>query len=249
MMPAHHVPDELLLEYVTGAASELAALAVACHLTLCPACAARAHELEAVGGAWLEQETGAPTLAPGALEAVMDRLDEPLPARYQPVAPPVTPPLLAPLRLPQPLLAYLTRSAAAPEWRFLVPGVRVIDLPVGLPVGLPLGPPADIAPGLAAGLPVTPAAPGAVARLVAFKGGVKIPHHDHGGPEYIIVFAGALEEKDGRFDRGDISVRSPGERHEQLAVPGETCVSLVINEGPLLPLTLRGRLLLALAGH
>ena len=240
MTPAHHVPEELLLEYVTGAASEPAALAVACHLTLCAACAERERGLEALGGAWLEQEAGAAALAPGELEAMMGRLDEPLPDRYQPVAAPVAPPLLAPLGLPRPLLDYLTRGAAAPAWRFLVPGVRVIDLPIGAP--------AEVRSGPATGLPGTPTAPEAVARLVAFKGGVKIPPHDHGGPEYIIVFAGALEEKDGRFDRGDISVRSPGERHEQIAVPGQTCVSLVINEGRLLPLTLRGRLLLALAG-
>ena len=88
-------------------------------------------------------------------------------------------------------------------------------------------------------------------RLVRFKGGVTIPFHDHGGPEYIVVFTGALEEKakdDGRrFGRGDVSIRLPGERHEQRATPGEPCVALVVNEGALRPLTLRGRLLLAIA--
>jgi putative transcriptional regulator len=241
MTPDHHVPDELLLEYVTGAASEPADLAVACHITMCAACAAREKSLEAMAGALLVSGPAA-ELPDRALEAVLGRLDEPPPAGDQPRAPLIAPPLLAPLQLPQPLLACLTggaatasarvasaattttAGAAAPAWRFLVPGVRVIDLDVGS------------------------AAPDAVARLVAFKGGVKIPPHDHGGPEYIVVFAGALEEKDGRFGRGDISVRAPGERHEQRAVPGATCVSLVINEGRLLPLTLRGRLLLALAG-
>ena len=96
-------------------------------------------------------------------------------------------------------------------------------------------------------LPV--AVPGGALRLVRFKGGVTIPFHDHGGPEYIVVFTGALEEKsDGqRFGRGDVSIRLPGERHEQRATPGEPCVALVVNEGALRPLTLRGRLLLAIA--
>ncbi|HTB56661.1 MAG TPA: hypothetical protein VLC06_02255, partial [Polyangia bacterium] len=108
-------------------------------------------------------------------------------------------------------------------WRTVVPGMRVVDLPL--------------------------AVPGGAVRLVRFKGGVTIPLHDHGGPEYIVVFTGALEEKsDGlRFGRGDVSIRLPGERHEQRATPGEPCVALVVNEGALRPLTLRGRLLLAIA--
>ena len=82
-------------------------------------------------------------------------------------------------------------------WRTVVPGMRVVDLRL--------------------------AVPGGAVRLVRFKGGVTIPFHDHGGPEYIVVFTGALEEKsDGlRFGRGNVSIRLPGERHEQRATPGE----------------------------
>ena len=125
-------------------------------------------------------------------------------------------------RLPRPLRAFWGGSAeTANRWRFVVPGVRAIDLPV---------------------------APGdARARLVAFKGGITIPLHDHGGPEHIVVFTGALEERDGRFARGDISIRTAGETHQQRVAPGEPCVALVVNEGALRPLTLRGRLLLAIA--
>ncbi len=122
--------------------------------------------------------------------------------------------------LPAPLLRALP---SAEGWRTVVPGMRVVDLPF--------------------------AVPGGAVRLVRFKGGVTIPLHDHGGPEYIVVFTGALEEKsDGQqFARGDVSIRLPGERHAQRATPGEPCVALVVNEGALRPLTLRGRLLLAIA--
>ena len=84
-------------------------------------------------------------------------------------------------------------------------------------------------------------------RLIAFKPGVTIPFHDHGGPEQIVVFTGALEEEGKRFERGDISIRDSGERHEQRVAPGVPCIALVVNEGKLQPLTLRGRLLLALS--
>ena len=62
-----------------------------------------------------------------------------------------------------------------------------------------------------------------------------------------LVFTGAIEETGRRFARGDLATRERGEQHEQRIAGGELCVALVVNEGPLVPLTLRGRLLLALS--
>ncbi len=224
-LPAHHPPDESLVEHAAGAEREAVALAVACHVAMCPGCARRLAALEAVGGGLLLASPGA-ELPAGALDSVLARLDGPPRAmgddRALGAPPPSPPPFLAPYRLPRPLRAFWGGSAeTANRWRFVVPGVRAIDLPV---------------------------APGdARARLVAFKGGITIPLHDHGGPEHIVVFTGALEERDGRFARGDISIRTAGETHQQRVAPGEPCVALVVNEGKIKPLTLRGRLLLALA--
>jgi putative transcriptional regulator len=222
--PTHHVPEHGLVEYVAGAATDGAALAFACHASLCASCAAEVAALESLGGAILEESPGQ-ELGPGALESVLARLGT-TPQLAAPLAgavavPPVAVPgFLAGCDLP----ALLLRALPSVEgWRTVVPGMRVVDLPL--------------------------AVPGGAVRLVRFKGGVTIPLHDHGGPEYIVVFTGALEEKsDGlRFGRGDVSIRLPGERHEQRATPGEPCVALVVNEGALRPLTLRGRLLLAIA--
>ncbi len=218
-LPTHHVPEHGLVEYVAGAASDGAALAFACHVSLCGACAAEVAALENVGGSLLEASPGQ-ELAPGALESVLARL-ETTPQLAAPAAETLAvPAFLAGCDLPAPLLRALPSTQG---WRTVVPGMRVVDLPF--------------------------AVPGGAVRLVRFKGGVTIPFHDHGGPEYIVVFSGALEEKsDGlRFGRGDVSIRLPGERHEQRATPGEPCVALVVNEGALRPLTLRGRLLLAIA--
>jgi putative transcriptional regulator len=217
--PNHHVPEEGLLEYVAGAATDPASLAIACHVSLCAACAAQAVALEAIGGSILETSPGEP-LDAGALQATLARLDaapEPAPVARGMVE---APGFLSAFGLPSPLLRSLPAQVA--DWRFVVPGVRAVDLPV--------------------------ASGGATARLISF-GGVTIPLHDHGGTEYVVVFSGALEEKaEGkRFGRGDISIRETGERHEQRATPGEPCIALVVNEGKLRPLTLRGRLLLALA--
>ncbi|HZL21095.1 MAG TPA: hypothetical protein VFG23_25395 [Polyangia bacterium] len=218
--PNHHVPEEGLLEYVAGAATDPASLAIACHVSLCATCAAQAAALEAVGGSILETSPGEP-LDAGALQATLARLDAaPEPAAVARGAVDA-PRFLSAFGLPSPLLRSL--PAQVDDWRFVVPGVRAVDLPV--------------------------VSAEATARLISFGGGVTIPLHDHGGTEYVVVFSGALEEKaEGkRFGRGDISIRETGERHEQRATPGEPCIALVVNEGKLRPLTLRGRLLLAIA--
>lgn len=218
-LPTHHVPEHGLVEYVAGAATDGAALAFACHVSLCGACAAEVAVLEDVGGSILEASPGQ-ELGPGALESVLARLETTPQLAVSAAETFAVPAFLAGCELPAPLLRALPSTQG---WRTVVPGMRVVDLPC--------------------------AVPGGAVRLVRFKGGVTIPFHDHGGPEYIVVFSGALEEKsDGlRFGRGDVSIRLPGERHEQRATPGEPCVALVVNEGALRPLTLRGRLLLAIA--
>jgi putative transcriptional regulator len=222
MTPKHHVPDAELLEYAAGTTNAPAALAVACHVALCPACAGGVATLEAVGGSLLEASAGQ-ALPAGALAATLARLDPPLP-RAQALAAAQAPPppaFLAPFALPAPLLRRLADTPGVRRWRFIAPGVRGVALSA-------------------------PAADTTV-RLVAFAPGITIPFHDHGGPEHVVVFSGALEEEDARFERGDISIRASGERHEQHVAAGEPCIALVVNEGKLQPLTLRGRILAALA--
>jgi anti-sigma factor ChrR (cupin superfamily) len=71
-----------------------------------------------------------------------------------------------------------------------------------------------------------------------------VPPHDHGGPEYGVLFTGGLREEDGReWHRGDVFYRLPGEAHLQEVLPGPACVALVINEGGLIPLTAAGDVL------
>jgi len=219
--PCHHVPEEGLLEYVAGASTDPASLAIACHIALCPACTVQTAALEAVGGSILEASAGE-DLAPGALESTLARLDAAPQSAAESAAVGAAPAFLSAFGLPAPLVRTLPASVS--DWRFVIPGVRAIDLPVASTTD-------------------------ATARLISFGGGVTIPLHDHGGTEYVVVFTGALEEKAEakRFARGDISIRLTGERHEQRATPGEPCIALVVNEGKLRPLTLRGRLLLALA--
>jgi putative transcriptional regulator len=214
--PGHHPPQDCLVEYAAGTGSEAAALAMAAHVSFCASCAGEVSALEAIGAALVDS---APSEAPGpgAFDKVLAALEGPAPAGAATVIDPNTERLLAPLGVPRVVWSYLAAGAAAAGWRLLVPGVARVDLRVGTE--------------------------GTTARIVRLRPGLEIPLHDHGGDEYTVIFTGALADDEGRFARGDISVRATGARHIQRVERGEPCVALVINEGPLLPLTLKGKLL------
>lgn len=206
-MPHHHLPEEFLAAYASGGAPESVALAVASHASLCPGCAARISTMEELGGLLLERGPTAPP-ADDALDRILSRLAEPAGPT------PAKPASIGPANdvFPRPLQHYL---AGRPRFRTLLPGVGVVDLPVG---------------------------PG-TARIVRFPPGLIIPVHGHGGDELTLVLAGGIDDGGLHFERGDVAVRCPGEEHEQTIAGGADCIALVVNQGPLLPRTLKGRLL------
>jgi putative transcriptional regulator len=122
--------------------------------------------------------------------------------------------------LPEPLQPYLARAKT--RWRLLVPGVRAIDLPV--------------------------TGAGTTARLIRFRPGFVIPLHDHAGPEFTVILAGALEDTGEVAHVGDVVYREPGRRHVQTITDDAECIAVVVNEGPLVPLTIKGRLLRFITG-
>lgn len=227
-VPTHHVPEDVLVEYVAGTARAGAALTVACHLSLCADCRTGARLLEAVGGAWLAEDPDALAAAPavpmeagamaGPLERALAQLDDAGSANALLMSErsPTAPPFLGPYGLPAPLLHALDEVSEA-RWRFLAPGVQAIDL--------------------------RSVHDQSTARLVKLKPGLKIPLHDHDGAELTLIFRGALSDDVGTYGRGDLSFRLPGHRHVQRVASGEECIALQVNEGPLKPLTLKGRLL------
>jgi putative transcriptional regulator len=73
-MIQHHPDDALLLAYASGAADEAISLILATHMSYCSLCRLRSRELEAIGGALLEDLPPAP-LASDARQSVMAKLD------------------------------------------------------------------------------------------------------------------------------------------------------------------------------
>ncbi len=66
-------------------------------------------------------------------------------------------------------------------------------------------------------------------RFMRLKEGQSAPSHGHGCIEATVVLSGAFEDGRGRYERGDIALLSPGERHEPRAVDGD-CVCFVARE-------------------
>ncbi len=214
--PTHHPGDMLLIDYAGGGLCEGAALAVATHMAFCPACRHAVAEMEAVGGALLDELEPAP-LSPGCLEMLMARLDHerPAPCRAgavasKPAAKSV--PKSDCLRYPEPLRGYLRgrldRDGRLAEegWRFLQPGMRCIDLPAG--------------------------ANGTTTRLIRMKGGVAVPRHTHGDIELTVVLEGGFSDEFGAFQPGDIAVGDPSLEHRPVSDP-EGCLCLATTIGGL----------------
>lgn len=78
-MIRHHPAPDILAQYAAGKLHAGAALVLSCHLEGCAVCRAEAALWENVGGAFLEDVELA-ALARGALERMMARLDEAVPA-------------------------------------------------------------------------------------------------------------------------------------------------------------------------
>lgn len=218
--PRHHLPLALLANYVAGNTNEAVSLVVACHVTLCAACAAEHARLERAAGVQLAAAAPA-NVADDLLARTLARLDE------TPAAAPTPPRTQLPdAPLPAPLLRVLdgapTRTDGSPRWRRLTPGIEQIPLPV--------------------------ATPGATARLLRLAPNVTVPLHGHEGDELVAVFSGGLEDGDQVFERGDVELRGASDQHVQRIRPGAPCIALVVNHGRLVPRTWAGRLFALITG-
>ncbi|WP_448190386.1 ChrR family anti-sigma-E factor [Azospirillum sp. sgz301742] len=122
-LPTHHPGDALLMDYAGGGLGEAGGLVVATHLALCPGCRHAVNELEAVGGALLDG-LEPDTLSPGALDALLTRLDEP----DEPAPPHRMPPPPGALVLPEPLRSYVGCDLSQVRWRMMAPGFQCSDI-------------------------------------------------------------------------------------------------------------------------
>jgi putative transcriptional regulator len=121
-MAVHHPDEAMLLDYTTGALSEPFAMIVACHLTLCPACRRVVADMEALGGALLEQQAE-DTPTADRFAALLAQADKPVED-----VEPESVSWADGTGIPRPLLARLPRDPGRWRWLRLL-GIDMLRLP------------------------------------------------------------------------------------------------------------------------
>jgi putative transcriptional regulator len=119
--PSHHLNQDMLMDYASGAVSEPVGTFVAAHLVLCAECRRELAAFEALGGVLLT-ESEPVSVAPSTLDGVLARLDQPLPAEPLPSAA---------SGLPRPICRYVGKPLDQLPWRTLLPGLQEYRLPIG----------------------------------------------------------------------------------------------------------------------
>jgi len=211
--PEHHPSEAVLVAYGSGALGEGLALVVATHLLYCAACRAKARDVEALGGALLE-ELPPTALAEDAYAKTLPRLGavEAKPAQQH------RPPANGGFSPPGPLGDYLGGHVSENDWRRIMPGLsRVAVLPRGKA--------------------------GANTQLLRVAPGTALAHHGHRGLELTVVLQGGYSDDLGHFGVGDVAETDDAIRHRPVADPGADCICLIATSGRLRFSGLIGRLI------
>jgi putative transcriptional regulator len=206
----HHISDELLMDYASGALEEGWSIAVATHLALCPKCRARLAVMESTGGALLEKITCEPDVASdktswSALQAKLSTSADPkTPSTNS------TPTMRTPAgssSLPEPLRSYLGGDIDQLRWRAL--GLGAYHYPIkthGDTISV---------------------------RLLRIPAGKPVPEHSHNGRELTLVLKGAFRDGEDIFGPGDFEETDEAVNHQPVAEPGEDCICLAVTDAPL----------------
>ncbi|MDA0369526.1 MAG: ChrR family anti-sigma-E factor [Proteobacteria bacterium] len=81
------------------------------------------------------------------------------------------------------------------------------------------------------------------AKLLRIQPGASVPRHTHGGEEYTVVLAGAFNDSDVVYDKGDFAEADPTVRHQPVATDDDVCYCLAVTNAPLKLLGPIGRLI------
>ena len=206
-MIRHHPDDALLLALAADRLARGPAVVTATHVERCSHCRARLRDLDAVGGALLEDAEPA-LLAPEALARTLARIDAGE-AHTSVPKPPVR--SRAEMRFLASLPAGMTwprslRGSTTTPWRWLGPGMRWSRV--------------TLADDRAANV-----------FLLRIAAGKSLPSHTHDGIELTQVLHGAFHDGRERFDAGDFDEADGSVHHQPVVEPGGECICLASVEG------------------
>lgn len=216
----HHLSDDMILAYAAGSLPVGHALLVACHLEVCPHCAARLAEAEAIGGAMLNQcdDMG---VSDDLFDRMMASIDEdqinpsgvtiPEPEVLRPdtsFAVAKSPPPPGTSLMPSTLATVIGEDMNAIRWRTVGPGIKQYVLPID-------------------------GTEGETVRLLNLSPGFITPEHSHNGSELTMVLKGSFSDESGRYRVGDIQDADDSVHHQPMADTEEECICLTVTDAPL----------------
>jgi putative transcriptional regulator len=203
-LPHHHLDEEALLGYASGALGEAESVLVATHLALCPGCRDRVTVYESLGGEVLKQIEPS-SLSDDAFAKTMACLSD-----VETVEAPVASADFdhATLTtLPRPLRDYIGGNLDALPWKSRGRGVKELPVEIG---------------------------DGSVrASLLRIRPGESIPQHTHEGVESTLVLKGAFSDETGTYARGDVAIATEDHDHSPVAGTADECICFAVIEGPL----------------
>ena len=204
MKITHHLSEELLLDYSSGALSEAWSIAVAAHLSKCPRCRASHAKLEEIGGSLLTDSTPE-ELSDDIFSNVLDRLDEVGASVGNEIRKNVG--WASSYGIPSVVADYLAADTEKLPWKSLGLGVSQVVLETK--------------------------DKSATARLLKIPAGKKVPHHSHNGRELTVIFSGGFTDETGSYGPGDIQEIHGNIEHQPWVRDGEDCICLAVTEAPL----------------
>ena len=121
MSLSHHLTDETLQDYASGALNVSMETLIACHMTLCPSCRQRANMADAIGGVSLAEQDA---VAMNATASDILALDKSMPVAD--LTPPPNQTLAA--GIPRPLARLLPGPMHELPWKSFGPGMKQYNL-------------------------------------------------------------------------------------------------------------------------
>ena len=209
----HHLSDEMILAYAAGSLSAGQTMVVACHLDICPDCAARVAEAEVIGGAMINDVELSP-ISDDLFDQILLDIDETQSFPTQglkagkPSASAAHTSRFDGRYVPRLLADMIGSDFDAVRWRTVGPGIKQFMLPV-------------------------PSSEGEKVRLLKLSPGFVTPDHSHHGSELTLVLKGSFSDDTGRYRVGDIQDAEEEHHHQPIADTEEDCICLVCTDAPL----------------
>jgi len=199
-MIRHHLSDEFLVEYANGSLPGPEALVVGSHLAICAECRDRVETFETVSAVLLE-EGEVEAVSPGALEAILAKIDGP---EEEDSAPLIEFDRDTLEIIPPPLRTYLDGSLSDLDWKRTGRGIEEASLVRDEDVRI---------------------------SLLRIRAGQKVPSHTHRGEEFTLVLSGGYADGDDHFGKGDVSLADSAKDHAPVADSNGPCLCLTVRNG------------------